>query len=328
MKLSDNGIASALSIDSWSPPPFSGCKCEKAPHLSVNFLSMYPGRPNDEEENANGASASKAQPPNKPTAARFQEIFVDYIGMHCASLDASSRHVLDDRFDSFLGKGEREFKDAVMKLMKDGMTHDARNTVAYRTLDEMLRSKMGFSTSHFWSKRGGLGKYPRQESTSSRSSSRSGNNSNVLSGGILSKLWEPWELPREANGSGLDSRTEILQSILDDIRSDKEMCQRLRFRLLGNDSTTLRTSASEEDKLRSILQEIVPTERLDILFESMKDPSFQHEARAFRSLWKPPGHVFVCNASVCDLHCDAFLCPGDISRESMVLIAVQIARPK
>lgn len=29
---------------------------------------------------------------------------------------------------------------------------------------------------------------------------------------------------------------------------------------------------------------------------------------------RDPGHVFVCNASVCDLQCDAFLCPSQIFR--------------
>mmetsp|Transcript_5513 Transcript_5513/g.9865 ORF Transcript_5513/g.9865 Transcript_5513/m.9865 type:complete len:174 (-) Transcript_5513:753-1274(-) len=152
MKLSDKGIASALSIDHWSPPASSGCTCEKAPELSVNFLSMHPGGHPDEPKKGTPSSPSPStpvEPPNKPTAARFQEIFVDYVGMHCASLDAASRHILDDRFDSFLGKGEREFKEALMKLMmQDGMTADARTTVAYRTLDEMLRSKMGFSTTY------------------------------------------------------------------------------------------------------------------------------------------------------------------------------------
>jgi hypothetical protein len=55
----------------------------------------------------------------------------------CSSLDAASRHILDDRFDSFLGKGEREFKDSIIKLMED-MPADARQTVAFQTLDSML----------------------------------------------------------------------------------------------------------------------------------------------------------------------------------------------
>ena len=47
--------------------------------------------------------------PCKPIAARFQEIFVDLIGMHCSFTEAATRHVLDGRFESFLAEGERSF---------------------------------------------------------------------------------------------------------------------------------------------------------------------------------------------------------------------------
>lgn len=229
--LAERGMASALSIDHWTAPESSKCRCEAAPELSVNFLPMHP-------RGGEQRSSTESAPPDKPSAARFQEIFVDYVGMMCSSLDAASRHVLDDRFDSFLGKGEREFKDAIMHLMQDGMTADARNTVAYKTLDSILQTKMGFKNTLFGLKRGD--RYLREEPRSGRCF---------------------------AEGSNLARCLEIFS---------------------GSASTKETTQVDEN---------------LNNSFEPLKEGQL-----------RAPGHVFVCNASVCDLFCDAFLCPGAISK--------------
>lgn len=283
-----------MSLDHWSAPESSKCYYRSAPDLSVNFICAHP-RPDDEK----GAEKAARLPPDKAAAARFQEVFVDYVGMQCASLDAASRHVLDDRFDSFLGKGEREFKQALMALMHDSMTEDARRTPAFRALDEMLRSKMGFRNTYFWHNRKS-NYYERKESGGEERADY------LKKGSILSQLLVSDgtnEQPSEATIDAADPRTEVLRGVLDDIQSNAKTCRLLR--LSGKEAP--------EEKTRSILRECVSEEDLDALFASLNNPSYREESKLFRSLLCPPGHVFVCNASVCDLHCDAFLCPGSIS---------------
>jgi len=84
---------------------------------------------------------------------------------------------------------------------------------------------------------------------------------NFLTGGFSSKLLSPRESIKPSGT--LDSRAEILQSILDDIHSNREACRRLRFSVSKKSSSP--PYASEEDQLRSIRQEIWPNKSLDVL---------------------------------------------------------------
>eukprot|EP00977_Amphora_coffeiformis_P010306 scaffold2388_cov163-Amphora_coffeaeformis.AAC.2 len=133
--LHERGMATALSIDQWQATQESRCDCPLDPSLSVNFICAHPAP----------KPSTSTSPPVKSVAARYQEILMDLVGMSCAWLDAGCRHVLDDRFDSFLDRGERDFKDSLLQFLNQ-QTPDAASTRAYEYLEEMLRSKMGFQT--------------------------------------------------------------------------------------------------------------------------------------------------------------------------------------
>mgnify|MGYP005847403427 CR=1 FL=1 len=132
--LHERGMATALSIDQWQATKESQCDCVLDPSLSVNFICPHPTK-----------STSTTSPPVKSIAARHQEIFIDMVGMECTWLDAGCRHVLDDRFDSFLDRGERAFKDSLLQFLNQ-QTSEAVSTRAYEYLEDMLRSQMGFQT--------------------------------------------------------------------------------------------------------------------------------------------------------------------------------------
>ena len=215
------GMATALSIDHWNPPPEAACEYEPDPNLAINFLCMHPRN----NKNRNEKDEDIEPPPNKADAARYQEIFVDLVAMECANQDATSpRHILDDRFDSFLPKGERDFKDSLMEFILQ-QSDDAKQTKAFQYMENMLRTQMGFRNTYFWSNR----QYARknqQEGTSVISS--------------VKKLW---------SGEKGD--------------------------------------AGEQFQFPDQLENNIPLTL--------------------------GGHVFVCNSSVCNLQCDAFLCPASIS---------------
>lgn len=221
------GMATALSIDHWQPPHESKCEYSKDPSLSVNFLCMQPQVKEEEKSTPSSPPPAVLQVPlDKAEAARYQEIFLDLVGIECANLDAASpRHVLDDRFDSFLDTGERQFKDSLLEFLSK-QSNEAKKTRAFRHMETMLRTQMGFRNTYSWSNRG---IYARP--TSSTPASNAPN-----SGGI------------------------------------------------ANDNL-------------SFLQH---EETVD---------SASHNTETCES----PGHVFICNSSVCDLQCDAFLCPAAIS---------------
>lgn len=350
-KLQD-GMATALSLDHWSAPPSSKCHCEDSPDLSVNFLCMHPCVSDDDgdtknnirnmSENERGGedhSSWKHQLPlpNKATAARFQEIFVDLCALHAASFSASSRHILDERFSSFLGEGERCFKREILDLVKGGkMPFEARETSAYRRLERMLRDEMGLD---------GLDEQQEQRvkkmqglrRESSKVLSSRGREADTNHGTFLDSIDSDVGLAISAStscnsfassavssetsrgGNNVDARAIILRKVISIIRSDDEL-----FRRFALSHPNRGDPAPSEAEVANILLTLpnVPA----IGGDSLCDPSdiakyalytkppleLQQECEAFQALLRPPGHVFVCNASVCDIFCDAFLCPCGI----------------
>lgn len=232
--------------------------------------------------------------------------------MHCASLDASSRHVLDDRFDSFLGKGDREFKEALMGLMESGLTDDARKTPAFRVLDDTLRSKIGYRNTFLLKGFKRENAYPNDMRTSLKRGAQmlsgmlatdatiqtKGTSRDVIDSNIESDVIDP-----NIESDVIDPNIDSLQRTLNAIQANPEICQRLAC--LGSDAS--------EETIRSLLSNCLSEEDLQIFFLALGDPLLREESKVLRTLLRPPGHVFVCNTSVCDLHCDAFLCGGKIA---------------
>eukprot|EP00980_Cylindrotheca_fusiformis_P004725 scaffold1004_cov105-Cylindrotheca_fusiformis.AAC.8 len=207
--LAESGVATVLSIDQWKATKESKCDFPQDPSLGVNFICMHP------EDKSHITKT-----PNPKEGARYKEIYIDLVGMLYAINDAGSRHVLDDRFDSFLGPGEKAFKDSLIKFMQD-QNKEAKSTRAYSYLEKTLRDKMGYRNVFGWANR----------------AARS----------IVSYY-------------GMD------ESLL----------------------TAKGTKSSKGGKMK---------------------------LRQASCVKENVGHVFVCNASVCDIQCDAFLCPGAISLE-------------
>jgi len=167
--------------------------------------------------------------PNKVTAARYQEIFIDLVGLHCAGLEAASpRHILDDRFDSYLDEGERHFKDSLLQFLSNVQTTTNNKTHALRYLEQILRTEMGYKNAYSWS-----------------SNHR-----------------------RRRNLIRHFSSPKVVEGVDDDDNKEEE-------------------------------------ERVVVDSQQPQQPAVVVD--------KNPGHVFVCNASVCEIQCDAFLCPAAIS---------------
>jgi hypothetical protein len=138
--LSYSGVATVLSIDLWNTTKESKCQFEKDPALGVNFICMQP----DE--------TPSTKTPDIAEAARYQEIFIDLVGMLYAVNDAASRHVLDDRFDSFFTPGEKEFKDYLYKFLQH-QSKEAKATHAFSYLEKTLLDKMGYRNIYGWANR-------------------------------------------------------------------------------------------------------------------------------------------------------------------------------
>jgi hypothetical protein len=124
-----DAMATALSLDHWSPPKESICEYSVR-ELSVNFLCM----------DQTGESSPDGAPTSLLRAARFQEIFLDLVGWY-TSRNSSSRYLLDDRFESILSEEDKDLKDKIFELMKSTKSKDSE---AYTTLTSLLEQNFGF----------------------------------------------------------------------------------------------------------------------------------------------------------------------------------------
>ena len=347
VKLQD-GMATALSLDHWTVPASSQCECIDNPELSVNFICPLPPRTRSHADGADAAATATA--PHLPSAARYQEIFVDLCALHASSYDAASRHVLDSRFDSFLSSGEREFKRAVLDLIRSGTEEDreegatgtgsnavrlsksARETSAYRRLEQMLRREMGLGTLDESSER----RVRKMRGLRRRESERGGKDR--LAGSTSSTSFESVEendeggdTPpnsnvveslHEENGEEnltLDPKAKALRELICQIRSDDDIFRQFALHVREED-VTIETINDLEMLKDSVLSTSDLVDLLSNDSDEGSDPSplpftCTQEIQAFRRLQRPPGHVFVANASVCDVSCDAFLCPASISKK-------------
>lgn len=76
------------------------------------------------------------------SAARKLEIFMDCVLGHCGSITG---HLLDPTFSHLLSEPEHEMKEALL-TMETGLSAEAKDTIAYRKLTELLAS-MGWTMS-------------------------------------------------------------------------------------------------------------------------------------------------------------------------------------
>lgn len=350
VKLQD-GMATALSLDHWTVPASSQCECIENPELSVNFICPLPPRTRSHADGADAAAATAAATataPHLPSAARFQEIFVDLCALHASSYDAASRHVLDSRFDSFLSSGEREFKRAVLDLIRSGtpeeegeegratgsnavrLSKSARGTSAYRRLEQMLRREMGLGTLDESSERRVRKMRGLRRRESERGKDRLVGSTSITSfesaeeiaeGGDTLSNSNVVESLHEENGKEnltLDPKAKALRELICQIRSDDGVFRQFSFL---EEDVTIKTIKGLG--ILGMLKDPVlsASDLVDLLSNDSdegSDPSplpFTHEIQAFRRLQRPPGHVFVANGSVCDISCDAFLCPASISKK-------------
>ena len=349
-----DGMATALSLDFWEAPPSSACRYDGgSPELSVNFLCMHP--PEGLDEGGRGA-------PPLLASARFQEIFVDLCSLHASSLEAASRHVLDSRFDSFLGEGEREFKRAVLDLVgeggRGGMRPEARQTSAYRALEGMLRKEMGLGAlgraqekrvQKMRYKRRGSATPPLNPHHQQNQQQQQQNQQQQRIRRNLSTVASKLSLADRSEPGELCPKGVTLQGLAEHIRSNERLFRLFSLLNIGSknsedsperhDAVGRLTEALQDGRLLEMAandgqsasnvaataSEWDPKGLAKVIMNSYESDDGsgndctrlqrQQELKAFRRLLRPPGHVFVANASVCDISCDAFLCPGRISKK-------------
>ena len=312
----------------------------------MNFICAHPPQT---QTNADGADLTPTAP-HLPSAARFQEIFIDLCALHASSYDAASRHVLDSRFDSFLSDGEREFKRAVLDLIRsdsqddDGgggdegeatgshtarLSKSARETSAYRRLEQMLRREMGLGTLDERAER----RVRKMRGLRRRESSRG---QEGLIGSMSSTSFESTESKVEGEEAAsndaqlgdqsndekvkqrlpVDPKVEALRQLICQIRSDDDLFR--HFALLESTVDAVIGAINWFGLLKdSVLSANDLVDMLSCDSDGGIDVSvsLSHEIEVFRRLQRPPGHVFVANGSVCDISCDAFLCPASITKK-------------
>ena len=319
----------------------------------MNFICAHPPQTRANSDDADDL-APISPAPHLPSAARFQEIFIDLCALHASSYDAASRHVLDSRFDSFLSDGEREFKRAVLDLIRSDehdddddeggrdqgeiiftgsntvrLSKSARMTSAYRRLEQMLRREMGLGTLDERAERRvrkmrGL---RRRESSrgqerligSMPSTSFESNESKAEGEEVTSNVTDSCGESNDEKAKQrlpVDPKVEALRQLICDIRSNDDLFRQFALLESADDAVidTINGLGLLED---SVLSTCDLVDVLSCESDGGTDISvpFAHEIEVFRRLQRPPGHVFVANGSVCDISCDAFLCPASINKK-------------
>lgn len=82
-----------------------------------------------------GTEQSEAQKKDLATAARRQEIFLDYVA---AKSTSTSRHLLNDRFSDLLSEPERELKNALVGL-ESNVSGAAKSAPAWKRVQALLK---------------------------------------------------------------------------------------------------------------------------------------------------------------------------------------------
>ena len=320
----------------------------------MNFICAHPPQTRANSDDADDDLAPISPAPHLPSAARFQEIFIDLCALHASSYDAASRHVLDSRFDSFLSDGEREFKRAVLDLIRSDehdddddeggrdqgeiiatgsntvrLSKSARMTSAYRRLEQMLRREMGLGTLDEPAERRvrkmrGL---RRRESSrgqerligSMSSTSFESNESKAEGEEVTSNVTDSCGESNDEKAKQrlpVDPKVEALRQLICDIRSNDDLFRQFALLESADDAVidTINVLGLLEDSVLSTcdLVDVLSCESDGGTNISLP---FAHEIEVFRRLQRPPGHVFVANGSVCDISCDAFLCPASINKK-------------
>jgi hypothetical protein len=244
-------------------------------HLSVNCLNMKFPKP----------EYSDVEPDcGLGDAARFQEIFVDLASLHTASMNAQTRHVLDDRFSTFLGEGEKEFKTKLLNLLctEESLSSFAKDTAAYERLQRFLQEEMGLDSM-------------------SQSQKEAMEKVRNLRGSVAAVA--------ETDGKAVENRyddTGMVGMLVKTVKADEKLARSFAFCKKGDDG---KPSSEEIERLLKLARLANPALKVQAITSLVQNPDKEEEAQLFHSLFKVPGHVFVVNGSVCDISCDAFLMP-------------------
>lgn len=218
----------------------------------------------------------KPNPTSQSRAARFQEIFLDLAGWYAAR-QSSSRFLLDVRFDSILSKDERELKDGILLLLEKTKSNGSD---AYISFSNLLEEKFGLGTCDSWTQR----RVERMK--------------------LIRKASKP-------RASSCDLKEESILTDTDTTPTLKEIIQDVKRNHQFRRSAALsELDPNDLDQLKAFFADILPSYR-DKLEPSIASAS-PDRLTEFQQLFEIPSHVFVCNSSVCDLACDAFLCPASI----------------
>ena len=210
-------------------------------------------------------------------AARFQEIFLDLTGWH-ASRRSSSRFFLDDRFHSNLEDDDRELKDDILALLD----RPSRESTAYKALLSRLQEDFGL---------GDLNE-ALQRRRDRKSSVRKMRSMSSMSFGSQKKP------PPDSDA------TTILQKGIDLIKEDPNL--KRAAAMIGTSDVSYRIEDIKDFLDRFPVLDHLSAEEFMQLVVSHAHRDVRAE---FFELFEIPSHVFVCNSSVCELACDAFLCP-------------------
>lgn len=212
-----------------------------------------------------------------PQAARFQEIFMDLVGWH-ASQNSSSRFLLDERFGSILSENEKQLKERILVLMKSS---SSVNCEALSSLTTLLEQNFGFQK---------LDTKMKQRVERLK--------------GMRTMACTPSNVAQEKEQRSGNEATFIIKQIIEQMRIDNEL--RNAAALVDvNPSRPIQIKAFFREKLPSYSEKIIPS--LQAATDKVNSEFFK--------FFQIPSHVFVCNTSVCELACDAFLCPVSISKE-------------
>ncbi len=300
------GMATTLSCDSWVGAD-NGSEFPKS--MEVNHVCTHPviggylgATSEDNERGINGGYKSESgghkvgnvankggdngdKPPHLPTAARCQEILMDYVLMRATLLSAHVRHILDPRFDTVLASEDRAFKERVEAFLRDVEGSEARKSEAWVSLRKRLED-FGLMSE-------GERKYCE---TLGRRRSSSSN--------LVFKRSSPRQAtpePRQTN----NAVDEEIDGMVSRIKADSSLRRRAAL------SSPFKGPIHESPAFADVASACCPD---PASLDRIRSRLAQGPHAGLSSLFRSPGHVFVTSTDIIRVHCSAFLIPVSLPR--------------
>jgi hypothetical protein len=258
----------------------------------------------------------------------FQEVVTDLVGLHNSLADvASASYLMDNRFACFLSDEERTLKTAITKLVSEiEGKQKVKGTKAYQNLRRIMQN-FGLAKAEN-TKAGHIKKSSRPPKIEHPAPvTQAGAGVYVEQAGGNEKPGGRSILPVMASNQDGDRLVRLVaKRITEDpiLRRRAAVSNEGRY-LLENvppfySEESAEESVQENLKVWGVIKHVLeqcgerqPELQCREMSDFCRDNPNNSACKEFKALFSRPGHVFVANASVANIFCDAFLTPGHIA---------------